>query len=179
MDARLAALLTPSLPPLGVLLIGGAALEFAVRVLPLQPQMIAWRVTAESAFLSAAPLVLVGLLLLVVAAYVTDALTALRLVAMLALVYAALLLIAGTALLLDVPAVRAVAQPELQGPLRNRALGSAITGLLGVVAAVQLARGALRAAGRRDALIEREVRLRASRATPPPLIRQFDPERPS
>jgi hypothetical protein len=171
MEARLATLLTRSLPPLGVLLVGAAALEFAVRVLPLQPQTIAWRVTAESAFLGSAPLVLVGLLLLVLAAYVTEALTLLRLAAALSLLYAVLLLIAGMALLVDVPTVRAVAQPELQGPLRNRALGSGITGLLGVVAAVQLARAALRAAGRRDALIEREVRVRASRAAPPPLIR--------
>ncbi len=159
-----------ALYPTGALLIGAAGLEFMARAWPLEVTSVGWRFAAETAFLSAAPMVLLGFAVLVLAAWADDQPWLLRVMALVALGYGALLLPLLAGFTLDTLQFRDMAQAQARGLIRNRALVAGATGLLASVASVSLSIGAWRAARGEDVVVARAVRRREASRTPPPLI---------
>jgi hypothetical protein len=156
-----------------VLLLAAAALEFVVSVLPLQVGFVSWRVSTGTAFCAAAPVVVLGLALLAITAWVADDVAMLRVASALAVAHIVLLLLALAGLAVDALSLLEVASSEMRGPVRNQTVAAAFTAVLAVVSGASLARAAWRAAGHRDGVVERAVRKREEERGTTPLIRRI------
>jgi hypothetical protein len=159
-----------ALYPTGALLVAAAGLDFLGRVWPVEFTALRWRFAAETAFLAATPMVMLGLAVLVLAAWADDQPWLLRLVSLVALGYGALLLPLLAVFTLDALDFRELAQEQARGLIRNRALVAGATGLLASVASISLSVGAWRAARGEDVVVARALQQREARRTPPPLI---------
>ncbi len=140
--------------PTGLLLLIAPMLELMARIWPLQLHLIQWRYQAGTAFLSAMPVVMMGLLVLALAAHFGEQPRVLRLAGVAALLLAVVLLPLLVGYALDAVQFRAMVESGARGPLRNRSLVTGATGLVAVVAAVSLGIGAWRA-GKPDAVARR------------------------
>ena len=137
--------------PLGVLLLVAPLLELAGRIWPLQWYLVQWRFQSELAMVNAAPVMLIGALIVTAVAWHAEDVGVLKLTGVLLVTFGVLLLPALAMLTVDGMQLRSMARAELRGPLRNNIIVSALRAALASLAAVSMGIGALRLARTVDA----------------------------
>lgn len=137
--------------PLGLLLILAPLLELAGRAWPLQWYLVQWRFQTELALVNAAPVLLIGALVVATIAWMSEDVGVLKLAGLLLVTFGVLLLPAVVMVGLDGMQLRSMARAELRGPLRNNIIVSVARAGLASLAAVALGIGTLRLARLADA----------------------------
>ncbi len=132
--------------PLGLLLLLAPLLELAGRIWPIQWYLVQWRFQAELATVNAAPVLLLGALVVAVVAYLSESVGVLKLAGILLVTFGVLLLPIVALMALDAMQVRQMARAELSGPIRNNAILAVLRGLVAALAATSLGIGAMKAA---------------------------------
>lgn len=133
--------------PVGLLLMLAPLLELAGRVWPLQWYLIQWRFQTELAVINAAPVILLGAMVMALVAWSDESAGVLKLMGVLLVTFGVLLLPAVAMAVLDGMQLRQMARSELRGNIRNNIIVSALRGLLGAIAALSLGVGVMKAAG--------------------------------
>jgi len=105
--------------PLGLSLMLAPLLELAGRMWPLQWYLVQWRFQTEIAVVNAAPVLLIGALIVAVVAWADESIGVLKLAGVLLIMFGVLLLPVLAMIALDGLQVRQMARAELRGPLRN------------------------------------------------------------
>jgi len=132
--------------PVGLLLMIAPLLELAGRVWPLQWYLIQWRFQSEIAVINAAPVLMLGALLVGVIAYMNESAGVLKIMGLLAGVFGILLLPLLIMLTLDAIQIRQMARSELRSQIRNNAIVSIMRGVLAAIGSLSLAIGLFKAA---------------------------------
>lgn len=132
--------------PLGLSLMLAPLLELAGRIWPLQWYLVQWRFQAEISVLNAAPVLLIGALIVAVVAWADESIGVLKLAGALLIVFGVLLLPVLAMIALDGLQVRQMARAELRGPLRNNIVLSMVRAIFSSLAAISLGLGALKVA---------------------------------
>jgi hypothetical protein len=132
--------------PLGLSLMLAPLLELAGRIWPLQWYLVQWRFQTEIAVINAAPVLLIGALIVAVVAWADESVGALKLAGALLITFGIVLLPVLAMIALDGLQVRQMARAELRGPLRNNILLSMVRAMLSSVAAISLGLGAMKVA---------------------------------
>lgn len=127
--------------PVGLLLMLAPLLELAGRIWPLQWYLIQWRFQSEIAIINAAPVLLLGALVVAVVAWMNESAGVLKIMGLLAGVFGVLLLPLLVMLALDAIQIRQMARSELRGQIRNNAIVSVIRGVLAAVACLSVSVG--------------------------------------
>ncbi len=133
--------------PVGLLLILAPLLELAGRAWPLQWYLIQWRFQTELAVINAAPVILIGALVMVLVAWSDESAGMLKLMGIMLVTFGVLLLPTFAMAVMDGMQLRQIARSELRGNIRNNIIVTAMRGLLSAIAAVSLGVGAMKAAG--------------------------------
>jgi hypothetical protein len=158
---------------LAVLLVLSGSLEVAVRALPLAFDRLPWRIAVESAVVTVAPQMLLGLGILAWSGLARDEDLPVRLAALAALGLGVLHVAAVCALLFGLPSALGQADPSGRGVLRNRLVATALVGAAAGVVSFLLAVAAWRAARAEDGVVNRAIRTRDVGRHAPPLIRDL------
>lgn len=132
--------------PLGLLLVLAPLLELAGRIWPLNWYLVQWRFQTELAVLNAAPVMLIGALIIAVVAWADESISTLKLVGILLVTFGVILLPVAAMLGVDGMQLRQMARAELRGPLRNNIIVSGLRAGLAAIAAIALGIGAMNAA---------------------------------
>jgi len=132
--------------PLGLLLVLAPLLELAGRAWPLNWYLVQWRFQTELAIVNAAPVMLIGTLIIAVVAWADESISTLKLVGILAVTFGVVLLPVAAMLGVDGMQLRQMARAELRGPLRNNIIVSGLRAGLAALAAIGLGIGAMNAA---------------------------------
>ncbi len=132
--------------PVGLLLMIAPLLELAGRVWPLQWYLIQWRFQSEIAVINAAPVLMLGAILVGIIAWMNESPGVLKTMGLLAGVFGVLLLPLLVMLALDAIQIRQMARSELRGQIRNNAIVSVTRGVLAAIASLSLAVGFFKAA---------------------------------
>jgi len=156
--------------PVGLLLVVGVLFDSGARLLPLRPDVAQWRLGAEVAFLSGAPLVVLGVAIVAIGAWWDERPLWSRLAAIAAIGYAVALLLALAAFVYDAAGLIPSVAPEVRTQLRVRLPAVGVTTLLAVTACAFVGIGSWRAGRDGDSVVRRAVRTRDARQEPPPLI---------
>jgi len=133
--------------PLGLLLVLAPLLELAGRSWPLQWYLIQWRFQTELAVVNAAPVILIGALVMALVAWSDESVGVLKLMGVLLVTFGVLLLPTLALAAMDGMQIRQMARSELRGNIRNNIIVTLLRGLLASVAALSLGIGAMKAAG--------------------------------
>jgi len=132
--------------PLGLLLILAPLLELAGRLWPLQWYLVQWRFQTELAVVNAAPVLLIGALVVATVAWIGEDTGMLKLAGLLLVTFGVLLLPTIAMMALDGMQLRQMARADLRGPLRNNIIVSVLRACLASLAALSLGLGALKLA---------------------------------
>lgn len=132
--------------PVGLLLLMTPLLELAGRMWPLQWYLVQWRFQTEIAVINAAPILLIGALVVAVVAWADESVGMLKLAGALLITFGIVLLPALAMVALDGLQVRQMARAELRGPLRNNIVLTMIRAMLASIAAISLGMGAIKVA---------------------------------
>lgn len=151
--------------PLAAALMFSPLLELAARLWPIKPYLVQWRFQAEIGVVNAAPVLLIGLLLVVAIAWTSESVNMLRVGALLAGLFGLVLAPAVALMLVDVQQVQQMAASNVRDSLRNNTLVTVAKGGLAALAALSLAVAAWRA-GTVVADADRLATSRAARNSP-------------
>jgi hypothetical protein len=132
--------------PLGLLLVVASSLEILARIWPIKPYLIQWRFQTELAVVNAAPVMLIGLLLLLLVAWAAEHTSVLRVTSVLSALFGVALVPVLVLLLLDSSEVRQMANANVRDAIRSNSLVALVRGGLGALAALSLAVGGWRLA---------------------------------
>jgi hypothetical protein len=132
--------------PLALALVITPTLELAARLYPLKPYLVQWRFQAEIGLVSAAPVLLLGFLVAIVAGRLSEAPGVLKLLGVLCAVYGVLLMPALAMLMLDSGQIQQMAAANARESIRDNTFVTAIKGATYVLATFGLAVGAWRSA---------------------------------
>lgn len=127
--------------PVGLVLILAPMLELLGRVWPMQWYLIQWRFQTEIAVINAAPVLLLGAVLIGAIAWANESTSVLRIGGLLLGLFGVLLIPLLVMLALDAIQLRQMARSELRGQLRNNAIVSSVRGLLAIIATLSLSVG--------------------------------------
>jgi hypothetical protein len=132
--------------PLGLSLMLAPLLELVGRIVPVQWYLVQWRFQTEIAVINAAPVLLIGALIVAVVAWADESIGVLKLAGALLVAFGVLLLPVLAMIALDGLQVRQMARAELRGPLRNNIILSMVRAMFSSIAAVSLGLGAIKVA---------------------------------
>jgi hypothetical protein len=132
--------------PLGLLLMLAPLLELTGRIWPIQWYLVQWRFQTELALVNAAPVILIGALVVATVAWVEEDIGILKLAGLLLITFGVLLLPTMAMMALDGMQMRQMARAEVRGPLRNNIIVSVLRGGLASLAALSLGVGAMKLA---------------------------------
>ena len=152
--------------PLGLLLFLAPLLELAGRVWPLQWYLAQWRFQTELALVNASPVLMLGALVIIAVAWMSEDIGVLKLSGLLLVTFGVLLLPTLVMLGLDGMQLQSMARAELRGTFRNNVVLSALRALLGCAASLSLGIAALRLARHVDLLSSPRSHKVGSEASP-------------
>jgi hypothetical protein len=140
--------------PLAVALLATPLMDLFLRLWPVKAYLVQWRFQAEIALVSAAPALLLALLVCVGVAWLGASSGLLRLSAVAATIYGFALIPIVALMLMDSDQVQQMAAANVRGSLRNNTWGAMLKGMLSALAALSLGLGAWRLARQNELMAE-------------------------